>query len=243
MAPPLFPLVLSQVDATAFQLRCSDRAGETTMTFALTHTSSLTDAAPTTWRVTRTVGCGVPVAVRLEPAARRGVAEGQRLGSYDIYMLEKDEELRVRPVFTDVAGRPFAAYDSLNLRWGASAPRTARLVGAAGALEAVLQLQEPGEVTVRPVFMWGATGRKAEGLGGAGAAARGLRRGPVGHSTPQGPSGLLLQWGGGNFAAGIFRRGIFRVSNSCDISHTIFRAAERNKPASKFSKISCATVA
>ena len=29
--------------------------------------------------------------------------------------------------------------------------------------------------------------------------------------------------GGGGVAAGLFRRGIFRISNSCEISHVIFR--------------------
>ena len=36
--------------------------------------------------------------------------------------------------------------------------------------------------------------------------------------------------GGGGFAPGIFRRGIFRVSNSCEISHIIFRALREINP-------------
>ena len=54
----------------------------------------------------------------------------------------------------------------------------------------------------------------------------------------------LPQWyKEGGFTAGIFRHGIFHVSNSCEISHAIFSAAVRNTPASKFGKFFCPTVA
>ena len=43
------------------------------------------------------------------------------------------------------------------------------------------------------------------------------------HLRGLGDFGFGYLQGGGNFAAGLFRRGIFRISNSCEISHVIFR--------------------
>ena len=52
------------------------------------------------------------------------------------------------------------------------------------------------------------------------------------------PVGLsrLVQAGGGDFAAGLFRRGIFRISNSCEISHVIFRPLCKINPLRNLAK-------
>ena len=50
------------------------------------------------------------------------------------------------------------------------------------------------------------------------------------------PADTLQGGGGGGFAAGIFRRGILRVSNSCEISHIIFRPLCGIKPLRNLAK-------